>query len=148
MKLFFLTIYFNIICKYFAQHYYRHLIRNHFKGIVDIRRKNFTNEIEVWFHNPKASNATIKVYNQFTLKVQNNHVTDGPELVVSFDGTTKVMNKSIAEIYNFNTELYNWINCNGGLIQWKCLADEQKLNHEHNYPIVSKHIKAQLRYCV
>jgi hypothetical protein len=32
-------------CKYFAQHYYRHIIRNHFKGVADIMRKNFTNEI-------------------------------------------------------------------------------------------------------
>jgi hypothetical protein len=34
-------------------------------------------------------------------------------VVVSFDGTTKVLNKSIAEIHNFKTELYNWIHCNG-----------------------------------
>lgn len=128
-------------CKYFAQHYYRHLIRNHFKGVADIMRKNFTNEIEVWFHNPKASNAKFKVYNQFTLKVQHNRVTDGPELVVSFDGTTKVLNKSITEIHNFKTELYNWINCNGELNRWKYLTDEQKLNHEHNYPVVSNTLK-------
>ena len=74
-------------CKYFAQHYYRHLIRTHFKGVADIMRKNFTNEIEVWFHNTKASSTKFKVYNQFTLKVQHNRVTEGPELVVSFDGT-------------------------------------------------------------
>jgi hypothetical protein len=40
----------------------------------------------------------------FTLKVQHNRANDGPELVVSFDGTTKVLNKSIAEIHNFKTE--------------------------------------------
>ena len=31
-------------CKYFAQHYYRHLIRNYFKGVADIMRRNFTNK--------------------------------------------------------------------------------------------------------
>ena len=128
-------------CKYFAQHYYRHLIRNHFKAVADIMRKNFTNEIEVWFHNKTASSSKFKVYNQFTLKVQHNRVTEGPELVVSFDGTTKVLNKSIAEIHNFKTELYNWINCNGELNRWKYLTDEQKLNHEKNYPVVSNTLK-------
>src|SRR5690554_5420683 len=34
----------------FAQHYYRHLIREYFKGVADIVRSNFTNEVEVWFH--------------------------------------------------------------------------------------------------
>lgn len=128
-------------CKYFAQHYYRHLIRTHFKGVADIMRKNFTNEIEVWFHNPNAGNAKFKVYNQFTLKVQHNRVTEGPELVLSFDGTTKVYTKSIAQIHNFKTELYNWINCNGELNRWKYLTDEQKLNHEKNYPVVSNTLK-------
>ena len=125
----------------FANHYYRHLIRTYFKGVADIMRQNFTSETEVWFHNPTASNAKYKVYNQFTLKVQHSRVTEGPELVVSFDGTTKVYNKSIAEIHNFKTELYNWINCNGELNRWKYLTDEQKLNHEKNYPVVSNSLK-------
>jgi hypothetical protein len=125
----------------FANHYYRHLVRNYFKGVADIMRQNFTSETEVWFHNPKASNQKFKVYNQFTLKVQHSRVTEGPELVVSFDGTTKVYNKSIAEIHNFKTELYNWINCNGELNRWKYLTDEQKLNHEKNYPVVSNTLK-------
>jgi len=125
----------------FANHYYRHLIRTYFKGVADIMRQNFTSETEVWFHNATASNAKYKVYNQFTLKVQHSRVTEGPELVVSFDGTTKVYNKSIAEIHNFKTELYNWINCNGELNRWKYLTDEQKLNHEKNYPVVSNSLK-------
>ncbi|MBS4065808.1 MAG: hypothetical protein KGZ74_14715 [Chitinophagaceae bacterium] len=128
-------------CKYFAQHYYRHIIRNHFKGVADIMRKNFTNEIEVWFHNTKSTSTKFKMYNQFTLKVQHSRVTDGPELVLSYDGTTKVYNKSIAEIQNFQTENYNWINCNGELNRWKYLTDEQKLNHEKNYPVVSNKLK-------
>lgn len=128
-------------CKYFAQHYFRYLIRTYFKDIANIIRKNFTNEIEVWFLNPKAGNAKFKVYNQFTLKVQHSRVTDDFELVVSFDGTTKVLNKSISEIQNFKTELYNWINCNGELTRWKYLTDEQKLNHENNYPIISNTLK-------
>ena len=128
-------------CKYFAQHYYRHIIRNHFKGVADIMRKNFTNEIEVWFHNTKSTSTKFKVYNQFTLKVQHSRITDGPELVLSYDGTTKVYNKSIAEIQNFQTENYNWINCNGELNRWKYLTDEQKLNHEKNYPVVSNKLK-------
>lgn len=79
--------------------------------------------------------------NQFTLKVQHSRVTEGSELVISFDGTTKVLNKSISEIHNFKTELYNWINCNGELNRWKYLIDEQKLNHVKNYPVVSNTLK-------
>src|SRR5687767_3359562 len=52
---------------YFAQHYYRHLIRQYFLGIADVMRNNFTNEIEVWFHDKQKSNAKFNLYNQFTL---------------------------------------------------------------------------------
>lgn len=128
-------------CIYFSQHYYRHLIRKYFKGVAHIMHNNFTNEVEVWIHAPQLSNTKFKVYNQFTLKVQHNRVTDGPELVVSYDGTTKVLNKSIAEIRNFKTELYNWINCDGELNRWKFLTDEQKLHHEKNFPVVSNPLK-------
>ncbi|MDP3446011.1 MAG: hypothetical protein Q8T08_24385, partial [Ignavibacteria bacterium] len=128
-------------CIHFASHYYRHLIRTYFKGVADIIHRNFTNEVEVWFLNPKINNSKFNVYNQFTLKIQHCRLTDGPELVLSFDGTTKVLKQSIAEINNFKTELYNWINCNGELNRWKYLTDNQKLNHENNYPIVSNTLK-------
>ncbi|MEO6232106.1 MAG: Piwi domain-containing protein [Ferruginibacter sp.] len=128
----------------FANHYYRFKIRQYFESVADIISQNFTSETEVWFHTPKISNPKFKVYNQFTLKVQHNRVTTGPELVLSYDGTTKVYSKSIAELHNFPTENYNWINCNGVLNKWKYLTDEQKLNHEKNYPVVSNKLKPHL----
>ena len=94
----------------FANHYYRYQIRKYFEGIADIIHQNFTSETEVWFHNPEKSTAKYKVYNQFIIKVQYGRVTDKPELVLFYDGTTKVVNKSISEIHNFKTELYIWIN--------------------------------------
>lgn len=128
-------------CIYFAQHYYRHLIRQYFLGIADVMRSNFTNEIEVWFHNKQKSTAKFNVYNQFTLKVQHSRVTDGPELVLSFDGTTKVLTKSVGQIYNFKTELYNWINCNGLLYRWKFLPEHFKQDLNKLYPVVSNTLK-------
>ncbi|HOW30702.1 MAG TPA: Piwi domain-containing protein [Bacteroidales bacterium] len=127
-----------------ACHYYRFLIRQYFTGIADMVRQNFTSETEVWFLNPESKSPQYKVYNQFTIKVQYNHVSGGPELVLSYDGTTKVYNKSIAEIPNFKTEYYNWINCDGVLNRWIHLTDEQKLHHEKNYPVLSNALKPHL----
>ena len=103
----------------FANHYYRHLIREYFLGIADILQQNFTSETEVWFHDKDKSNIKYNQYNQFTIKVQHSRVTTGPELVLSYDGTTKVFAKPVSQILNFNTNLYNWIVCNGLLYKWK-----------------------------
>lgn len=126
---------------YFAQHFYRHLIRQYFMGAADVMRSNFTNEIEVWFHNKSLSNTKYNVYNQYTIKVQHHRVTDGPELALSFDGTTKVLVKSISQIYNFKTELFNWIVCNGLLYKWKYLPEPLKSNYDKCFPVLSNTLK-------
>ena len=128
----------------FANHYYRYLIRNYFEGIADIMHENFTSETEVWFHNPDKSTAKYKVYNQFTIKVQFGRVSDKPELVLSYDGTTKVFAKPVSEIYNFNTNLYNWIVCNGVIYKWKYRPDRVINQPQNCYPILSNELKPHL----
>lgn len=125
----------------FANHYYRYLIRNYFKDVADIMHRNFTSETEVWFHNTEKSTSTYKVYNQFTLKVQHGRVSDNHELLLSYDGTTKVLAKPVSDVYNFNTNLYNWIVCNGVLYKWK-YRPQHVINQPGNcYPVVSNTLK-------
>jgi hypothetical protein len=125
----------------FANHYYRYLIRKHFTGIADIMHQDFTSETEVWFHDRAASTSKYNLYNQFTLKVQYARVTDRHEIVLSFDGTTKVLTRSIAHIYDFQTELYNWVNCDGVLHRWRYLPQEWKNNLDKCFPVISNPLK-------
>ncbi|MFZ4707065.1 MAG: hypothetical protein ACOYMF_13750 [Bacteroidales bacterium] len=125
----------------FASHYYRYLIRQYFQGVADIMHQNYTSETEVWFLDPEIKNDKFSVYNQFTLKVQHGRVTDMPELVVSYDGTTKVLKKPVSKIYNFRTELFNWIACNGILYKWKYRPQEVINQPENCFPVVSNILK-------
>lgn len=125
----------------FANHYFRYLIRKHFTGIADIMHQDFTSETEVWFHNPSESTQKYNLYNQFTLKVQHGRMTDKHELVLSYDGTTKVLTRSIAKIYNFQTELYNWVNCGGVLHKWRFIPQEWKSNLDKCFPVLSNTLK-------
>ena len=125
----------------FANHYYRYLIRQHFSGVAHIMHRNFTSETEVWFLNPDIKNPKFDVYNQFTLKVQHCRVTDMHELVVSYDGTTKVLKTPVSKIYNFQTELYNWIVCNKVLYKWKFRPPVIINQPENCYPVVSNTLK-------
>lgn len=128
----------------FAAHYYRHLIRQYFIGVADVWRNNFTNEVEVWLLDKRRKDQEYNLYHQFTLKVQHCRVTTGPELVVSYDGTTKVYKKSLAEIKNFPTELYNWINCDGELHRWKYFPEQYKLKRDKCFPVLSNTMKPHL----
>lgn len=128
----------------FANHYYRFLIRQYFTGVADIMQQNYASETEVWFHDKGRSNSKFNLYNQFTIKVQHGRVTAGPELVLSYDGTTKVYTKPVSEIYDFDTSLYNWIVCNGVLYKWKYRPREVINMPDKCYPVLSNAIKPQL----
>lgn len=126
---------------YFALHYYRHLLQEHFKDKAAATRRNFTKELEVWVQSPKEDTGKYKIYFQFTLKVQYARVSNGAEIVLSFDGKTKVLKKSVQEVQNFPTELYNWILCKGNLYRWKYFPTELKNDLDKAYPILSNTLK-------
>lgn len=120
-----------------ALHYFRHLIHGYFRnGIADIMRRNYVNDIEIWFLNPDEKRPTYKIYDKFTLKVNYAAVTNGFELVVSYDGTSRVSKKSLKEMPGFNTgNLYN-VNSNGLISVWEHLDPAEKLHLDKIYPII------------
>jgi len=128
---------------YFANHYYRYLIRNYFRNIADIMYPNFTNDIEVWFVNEKLGTKKYTAYNVYTLKIQHARITNGPEMVVSFDGTTKVLKKSLQELPDFPTEKLNWINCKGELHRYKYMPPHFKQDLDELYPVISNPLKTE-----
>ena len=125
----------------FANHYYRYLIRQYFVGKVDIMQQNFTSETEVWIHDTQKSNSKYNQYNQFTLKVQHNRVTEGAELVVSYDGTTRVLTSSVLSIENLDTNLYSYIVCKGVLYKFKYRPSHIIAIPEENFPVVNNTLK-------
>lgn len=133
-----------IKCKGLGLHYYRHLIFSYFIGKADMMRHNFTKEIEVWMHNTEGTNPKYNVYNQFTLKVQQARISDGPELVLSYDGTTKVYSQSLAEMAGFDTNKLNWINCNGELYKFSEMPPHYKHDLDKLFPVLSNTLKPEL----
>lgn len=126
---------------HFAAHYYRFLIQEHFRGFADAIRPNFTKEIEVWFKHPVQSSPAYTLYNQFTLKVQHSRITEGAELVLSYDGTTKVLNKSLKELGSIDTTLLNWVKSGNQLYKYEHLPVDHKQNLDKIHLVLSNPLK-------
>lgn len=126
---------------HFAQHYFRFLIHSYFITKADVVFPNFINDIEVWFHDSKLSTKEYKTYQKFTIKLQHGKVTNGYELVIAYDGTSKILNKSLADLVDFPTEKLNWINCKGELHQHKYMPPEYKQDLHELFPVLSNKLK-------
>lgn len=129
----------------FAEHYYRFLISNYFRQIAPIMRRNFTKEIELWMLDTSLHNAEYNQYYKFTLAVQHS-VNNTPELIISYDGNSRVLKKSMAELPGLDTLLYRWMNFRGFLYHWNSehYPDEAVRNQHEVFPVVSNQLGTEL----
>ncbi|MFZ6024537.1 MAG: Piwi domain-containing protein [Bacteroidota bacterium] len=122
-----------------ALHYFKHLLYEYFRnGVAHIMQRNYIDDIEVWFLNPEEVRPTYNIFDKFTLKVNHCDVTTGFELVVSYDGTSRVSKKSLKEMPNFNTNNLHLVNSNGTVRSWKHIPPQDKLYLDKIYPIIGE----------
>lgn len=126
---------------HFAQHYFRYLILQYFKTKADVVFPNFTNDIEVWFHDAEQDTEKYKVYKNFTLKVQYARVSKEFELVLAYDGTSKILKTSLKDLVDFPLDDLNWINYNGVLHRFEYMPPEYKQEMEKLFPVLSNPLK-------
>lgn len=129
----------------FTQHYYRYLILNYFKTIEGvIVFPNFTDDVEVWFEDETGKDENYKLYNKFTIKVQYKNVAnEGYELMIAYDGTSKIWRKSIGDITDFDTTLYNLVNCNGTIYKYEKMPEDVRQNLQTLYPVLNNTLKKE-----
>ncbi len=126
---------------HFAQHYFRYFVLEYFKTKADVVFPNFINDIGVWFHDATQDKEQYKVYKKFTIKVQHGRVSNGFELVISYDGTSKVLKTSLKDLVDFPLDKLNWINCNGVLHRFEFMPPEYKQDMGKLFPVLSNKLK-------
>ncbi|QQR94799.1 MAG: hypothetical protein IPJ93_13650 [Bacteroidota bacterium] len=79
----------------------------------------------------------------FTIKVQIAKITQTPELVISYEGISKIAKKSVTEI-GCDTKLYNWVVYESSLYKYDSLPDEAYYKLENVYPKMRYELYAPL----
>lgn len=122
-----------------ALHYFKHLLYTYFRnGVAHIMQRNYVDDIEVWFFNPNEERHGYNIFDKFTLKINHCDVTKGFELVVSYDGTSRVGKKSLKEMPNFNTSNLHLVSSNGIVKTWENVPPQDKLYLDKIYPIIGE----------
>ncbi|QQR98395.1 MAG: hypothetical protein IPK18_02365 [Sphingobacteriales bacterium] len=97
--------------KRFSKLYYTYILYNYFINIADAIKTNFISDISLWFLDAKKINKDFDTYTVYTIKVQIARATKLPELVISYDGKSRVCKQSREQIHCdeeiFSSFLYN-----------------------------------------
>ena len=76
--------------------YYNRQISHYFQKIKSqVVKKGFIGQNQVWVKATKIPNPVFDIYFKFSLKIQLCNVSDHPELLLSYDGKSKVFKKDV-----------------------------------------------------
>ncbi len=141
--------------------YYNREIRHYFTKMDKLVEPTFIKDNQIWLRNtrdkvPKG----CALYDKYTLKVNFNHFTNTPELVLSYDRKAKVLVKSVAaflsdeetataDLFNrvVHVEYFQHENkkiTKSWITKYKYLQEKEDIDYNHVYPIVGRKLTAFL----
>jgi hypothetical protein len=127
--------------------YYNALIHYYFTVSMKMTVKvGFVKENQIWIFNQHLSNDQVDVYKKFTVKVQIAQVTEQAELVISYDGTSKVFKTSVSELVtNISPSLFNWVFYKNRLLKYEHIPQEKNPNYAEYFPILNLKLRESLK---
>lgn len=129
----------------FSQKYFRYQIFNYFKGIEGVvLHSNYVDDVEVWLLDSNITHRTYKVYNKYTIKVTYKSVTSGYELLIAYNGTTRILHQSIEDLDDIDTHLFKLINCNGIVYKHNTMPLDVRQHRDTLFPVIGRNLAAYL----
>jgi hypothetical protein len=129
----------------FAKHYLNARLCRWFEGKAAIRRKNFVNNIELYFRAERENSLDGFVnFDRFVLRAGCGRITDGPELTVMYRGTMNVWRNSLLD-YPGSTEELSKVVYRKKLYKYESLAEsEPEAGRSEVHPILNRQISRVL----
>jgi len=117
--------------------YYNNLIHNYFKTKGFLVKPNFISDTEVWLPSKKYDKTgKFKQYDRYCLRVQFQTVTKHFELLLTFQGTSKVYKQSVEEMQEeVSPASFNWVIFNNALYKFEELSDEGRRAYDQVFPV-------------
>ena len=129
----------------FALHYFRFLIREYFEEQRDIIVScNKIKDIEVAIPAKVQPSDQYTEYYCFTIKVQCRHVSEYFEMVISYDGMTRKLNKTMPQLNEAEQELVRNVVIGNTVYHKDMDADIVNYGFEDAYPILSNPLRRYL----
>lgn len=150
---------FNFAAENFAlvKRYFNREIKYYFTSRNVLVEPTFIKDNQVWLRNTnEKAPANCQIYDKFTVKVNFNHFTNTPELVLSYDRKAKVYKKSVAaflaEEEGSTADLFNRVVyveyfhtgkktiTKRSVTKYKFLQERDDVDYKNVYPIIGRNL--------
>lgn len=143
-----LEVDFNNKKQHLFKRYLNYKINAYFKCIQGtIVTRNFVKDPQIWINNSDLKNDHFWTFEKYSLKIQFNKVSEYPELVISYDDTSKVLRKSVNELLQeVPSTLFKKIIKDKSVFNYQKAEDEviNQLDLSKCYPLTNRELTEKL----
>ncbi len=126
--------------------YYNRQINYYFRKVIKlIVKRGFIGENQIWTYSKKVTNSTYNIYERFSFKVQLCSVSQFPELLISYDGRSRVLKSPVSQVVK-SVSQSKFINVvyKGRVLNFEDLVNEIDLDYSKAYPILNPKLEDAL----
>jgi hypothetical protein len=130
-----------------ARAYYTKKIRDILAEGLPWHRCNFLKDTQYWCLSPQQKYSQYKTFDKFTLRVQFGFEYAHPELLVSYDGKSFLLNRSVEELSDDmepGTQLVESVAWNKRICSLAHLPEEAKYHNDEVYPLLNRELAEHL----
>lgn len=127
--------------------YYNSLIHSHFKEKGFLVKPNFVRDTEVWLKSDTQDKEGIyKTFDKFSLRVQFKTVSKELELLVTFEGKSKIFKTPVSALFEeVPQKAFNWVVFDRCLYHYDELPEEARRQYDQVYPVWNFDIRDALQ---
>lgn len=109
-------------------------------------KPNFVSDTEIWLPSDTQDKEGIyKTFDRFSLKVQFRTVSNSLELLVTFEGKSKIFKTPVSELFEeVPQKAFNWVVFDRCLYHYDELPEEARRQYDHVYPVWNFEIRDAL----
>lgn len=126
--------------------YYNGEIFYYFAKVLGKRvRNNFINDNQIWHNRKNLSTDDWALFDKYSIKVQLGQVSEFPELIISYDGQSRILKNSVNTLLSkVKPNAFNWLIYQGKFIKWEDTPKIDAFNSLKAYPVLNKELEYQL----
>ncbi|MBI5304108.1 MAG: hypothetical protein HY868_18380 [Chloroflexi bacterium] len=128
----------------FAKYYFNKILFGHFYNLNIITNRNFINDTEVYLEDQAFHNNEYKKYHCFSLRFDNNSLIEGTSLLVTYEGDSFILGKSVRAA-QLNNSVLGKVRYHGKIAKFKLLGDNERADTNNIYPLLNRDIKFALK---